>query len=410
MAEGIINGDEWSGTVGMIKSLSDRPDLFVILLSIILVACKPEIEVPTLVPTAEAPPSPPPTRTSIPTPTSTVVVNTATPTQTPIPTVTPVIPGIDETPFAQSGVNITSPREHAEIVQGFEASVGGLVQLGPSETLSVTLVSATGHTLAIADVALHQFSNWEAMLDIPVSYAGSARVIAKVLDSNAGVIAQDSQAVTLARNPEVEDRYLDLFRPHGGGKVVAGYNMFFDGWVHNPLNNLIVISLWSDNCQVRKAVQSFRLRGSGYWQGFLVVPSDVSGPACAIAHFGETGEDGRREVQIEVEVLPARAEDAIGVLVGNPPPESSVEPGSTLLLYGTSYNAPDNEIRITILSEDGRLVTEGITSADMFGYWELSLFIPSEASGVTEIAAEIGDKNNDTYAEHRIIVQLEPGG
>jgi len=403
-----------SGKVGMIKILSGRPDLLLILLSIILVACRTEIEVPTLVPAAqvpaaEAPPTQLPTSTPVPTSTSTPIVDTPTPTQTPTPTVTPVIPRIEETPFAQSGVNITSPRENAEIVQGHEAFVGGFVQLGPSETLSVILVSATGQTLAVADVDLHQFSNWEGTLDFPVSYSGSAWVVARVLDSDAGIIAQDSQAVALARNPEVEDRYLDLYRPEVGKAVVAGYNMFFDGWVHNPVNNLIAISLWSDNCQVQKAVQSFRLRGSGYWQGFLVIPSDVSGPACAIAHFGEEGEEDRREVQIEVDVLQPSADDAVGVLVGNPPPDSVVEPGSTLLLYGTSYNAPDGEVRITILSEDGRLVTEGITSADIFGYWELSLFIPVEAGGVTEIAAEIGDKDDDSYAEHRIVIQIEPG-
>jgi hypothetical protein len=399
----------------MIKRLSGRPDLLLILLSIILVACRTEIEIPTLVPAAQAPPTLLPTSTLVPSSTSTPIVdtptptNSPTPTNTPTPTVTPVIPRTEETPFAQSGVNITSPRENAEIVQGHEAFVGGLVQLGPSETLSVILIGATGQTLAAADIDVHQFSNWQGTLDVPLSYSGSARVVARVLDSDGGIIAQDSQAVTLVRNPEVEDRYLDLFRPEIGTPVVAGYNMFFDGWVHNPVNNLITISLWSDNCQVQRAVQSFRLRGSGYWQGFLVIPSNVSGPACAIAHFGEEGDVDRREVQIEVDVLQANADDAVGVLVGNPPPDSVVEPGSTLLLYGTSYNAPNSEVRITILSEDGRLVTEGITSADIFGYWELSLFIPAEAGGVTVIAAEIGGKDDDSYAEHRIITQIEPG-
>lgn len=392
----------------MIKRLSYRPDLFLLLLSILFVACKTELEIPTLAPSVVAPTSPPPTNTRLPTltPTATVVIVTDTPTHTPTPTATPVIPGIDETPSAQSGVNITSPREHEELIQGAEVSVGGLSQLGEGESLTVTLVSATGQTLAVADVVVHQFSNWDGRMIIPVTHSGSARVVSKVLDSGANVIAQDTQEVMLGVNPEITDGYLDLFRPQIGDRVAAGFNMFFDGWAQKPVNNTVTISLWNEGCLVQVARQNFILRGSGYWQGFLVIPGAVSGPACAIAHFGESGDDAYRAAQIAIDVLPVDDKEANGVLVGNPPADSEITPGSTLLLYGSSYNAPEDEIRVTIHSEDGRLITEGITSADNFGYWELSLFIPSEAIGVAEIAAVIGDSSDGTNAEHRVFVHI----
>ncbi|MGB3717936.1 MAG: hypothetical protein WA996_26260 [Candidatus Promineifilaceae bacterium] len=392
----------------MIKRLSYRPDLILLLLSILFVACKTEPEIPKVVPSVVAPTSPPPTDTRLPTPTptATVVIETETPTQTPTSTATPVIPGIDETPSAQSGINITSPKEHEELIQGAEVSVGGLSQLGEGESLTVTLVSATGQTLAVADVVGHPFNNWDGKMIIPVMHSGSASVLAKVLDSDANVIAQDTQEVVLGVNPEITDVYLDLFRPQGGDGVVAGFNMFFDGWAQRPVDNRVSISLWNESCLVQIARQSFILRGSGYWQGFLIIPAGVSGPACAVAHFGESGDDAYRQAQIVIDVLPVDDDQAIGVLVGNPPADSDITPGSTLLLYGSSYNAPEDEISVTIHSEDGRLITEGVASADSFGYWELSLFIPSEATGIAEVAAIIGDNSDGTYAEHRVIVHI----
>lgn len=392
----------------MIKRLSSKPELILLLLSILFVSCKTETEIPTLAPSVVAPPTPALTNTPLPTPTATATLVTATetPTPTPTPSATPVIPGIDETPAVQSGVNITSPREHEELIQGAEVSVGGLSQLGEGESLVVTLVSATGQTLAIADVVGHQFNNWDGKMIIPVMHSGSARVVATILDSNASVIAQDTQEVVLTVNPEITDVYLELFRPQGGDEVVAGYNMFFDGWAQRPVNTQVSISVWSEGCTVQVARQNFILRGSGYWQGFLIIPAGVSGPACAIASFGGPGEDAYREAQITIDVLPVGDEEAIGVLVGNPPPDSEIAPGTTLLLYGTAYNAPADDIRVKIQSEDGRLITEGVTSVDIFGYWELSLFIPSEAIGIAEIAALIGDSSDDTFAEHRIVVHI----
>ncbi len=291
-------------------------------------------------------------------------------------------------------------------MQGDAVPIGGLIQLGATETLSVTLVSATDQTIAVADVEVHQFSNWDGSVLIPFTHSGSARLVAKILDDENSIVTTDMQDITLGLNVEATDQYLDLYRPQGGDKVVAGYNMFFDGWVQLPVNNLVTISLWNDDCQVQIARQSFRLRGSGYWQGFMVIPSNASGPACALAQFGEPGNDNWREAQIAVDILPINSVGSYGVLVGNPPPDSIIAPGKTLLIYGTSYNAPDGEIRITIQSEDGRLITEGITTADVFGYWELSLFIPNEDAGVAEISAAIGDRDDDSYAEHRIIVQI----
>jgi hypothetical protein len=395
----------------MIRRRSYWPSLYLLLMSILFSACQAEPEIPTLAPTVVAPTLAPPTSTPLPTiaPATSEPVPTETPTQTPTPSATPVIPRMEATPAAQSGVNITSPKEHMELIQGVEASVGGLSQLGTGESLSVSLVIATGQTIAVADTSVHQFNNWDGKLITPLTHSGSANVVAKVLDDGGNIIALDTQEIVIRVNPEITDSYLDLFRPISGDRMVAGFNMFFDGWAQKPVNSQVSISLWIEGCSVQVARQNFILRGSGYWQGFLIIPAGVSGPACAIAHFGGSGTEVYREAQIALDVLPANHEDAFGVVIGNPPADSNIAPGSTLLLYGTSYNALKDEIRLTIHSEDGRLITEGIAEADIYGYWELPLFIPSEAAGLAELAAVIGESGEDSYAEYRVMARIGLG-
>jgi hypothetical protein len=317
-----------------------------------------------------------------------------------------VIPSVEQTPLVASGVNITTPKEFDELFQGNDAPIGGLVQLGQSETLSVLLASSRGEELSRANVVVHKFGNWEGSLPIPIAVSGSAEVVAQIVDGDGNVRAVDTQKVIVIVNPELTDRYLTLYRPNVGDTVVAGYNMFFDGHAQSAVNNVVTISLWEDECQVRVARQSFVLKGSGYWQGFLIIPRNVSGSACATAHFGEPGTELWREAQIALTVLPPGDSEARGVTIGNPPPESEVAPGSTLLIYGTSYNNPDGDVLVSIWTEDARILTEGVTTVDSFGYWELSLFIPAETSGVAEVSASFGESGDDTYVEHRILIHI----
>lgn len=392
----------------MSKHLRFLPSALILSLIILISACDEEIVIPTIASTAVAPTQEIPTVTPRIIPTLVTIAPTQTRPATPTPTVTPVIPEPDQPSPFESGVNITSPNEGAELLQGDEVSVGGLVHISAGETFSVTLSSATGRELALADVDVHQFSNWEGKILVPVSVSGSAKVVASIVDSSGNIVAQDSHEVNLILNPEITETYLELFRPIKGENVVAGFNMFFDGRAQGPVNNIVAISLWKEECQVLVGRQSFVLRGSGYWQGFLVIPWTETGPMCAVAHFGEPGADAWREAQVTINVLSPEDSEAKGVVVGNPPADSEIPPDSSLLIYGTSYNTPAGEVHVTVRTEDGRVLTEGITETDIYGYWELSLFIPAGISGVAEISASVGDEDEDIFAEHRILIHIGP--
>ena len=280
------------------------------------------------------------------------------------------------------------------------------MQIGAGQTLSLTLVSATGHTLdeVVADV--NDVNSWQASLTAPSAVSGKAELRAAVVDPDGAIAAVDVLPVMLQVDPAGSDRYLILYRPFQGEEAVAGYNIFFDGVAQQPVNNLVTISLWSDGCQNQVAKQSFRLQGSGYWQGFVVAPANTSGLLCAVAHFGEPGDEEWRESQVQVKALAPDDDAAFNVVIGNPPPERALTPGNKLLLYGTAYNAPDREILISILLENGRLLTEGVAAVDIFGYWELELFIPADASGPAQIEASFGERGTDDFVQSKIPVTI----
>lgn len=330
----------------------------------------------------------------------------ALPAATATASATPVVLTPQPTPLTGPGVNITSPSEDSQIVLGTEFNASGLVQIAAGQTLSVTLTSATGHLLAQGQPEVSEFNSWQAVLTPPQSVSGRAALRASLISADGAIVSTDEVPIMLQVDPANSDRYLILYRPLQDEQAVAGYNIFFDGQVQNPTNNVLNISLWNEECKNQIARQSFRLRGSGYWQGFVVVPGDARGRLCAVAHFGEQRDEAWREAQVEIEVLDPTDERAMNVMIGNPPPGSALTPGQSLLLYGTAYNAPDREVLVSILLENGRLLTESVAAADVFGYWELELFIPADAVGPAQIEASLGERGNEDFIQSSIPVTI----
>jgi hypothetical protein len=328
---------------------------------------------------------------------------------TPLPTATVVFATRTPTPvILPSGpaVNITTPSINSELVIGTEISVSGLGQILPGQTLSVTLVSATGHKLAAGQPDMDEVNIWQVDLAIPQQVSGQAQLQAAIWDEDGQLVTIDVHAVKLVLDTTTTDKYMALFRPITGERAVGGFNLFFDGRAQLPTGNYITISLWNENCQNRIAVQGFRLNGSAYWQGFLVVPANITGPVCAVAEFGERGEADWREAQVLLDILPPTDENAKGVLVGNPPPNSTVNAGESILLYGTAYNPPDREVLISMILENGRILTEAVARTDIFGYWEISLFVPEDAEGPAFINVLIGIPNEADYAQNQTEITI----
>jgi hypothetical protein len=189
---------------------------------------------------------------------------------------------------------------------------------------------------------------------------------------------------------------------------VAGRYLFFDGYAQRPVGG-VTISLWADNCQTEVARQFFPLRGDTYWHGFLVAPRELTGPACAIAYYGEPGAPEEwREALVTVDVLPADDPEASGVTVGYPPPGRTLLAGRSYPVYGTAYNAPENRVDVMILLENGRVLAQGFAAANLFGYWEVSLRLPADAEGPATIWASAGIPGDERYSEGQNAIIIAP--
>jgi hypothetical protein len=373
---------------------------FVLFLLILLAAAcnSPTSEpLPTTVPVAELPTATP---TSLPATTDFTAVATPTlaaaPTDTRPPTETP--------PPIEPSVGITSVKTDEEIVMGSDLLLRGLTEIDENSVISVTLTSLNGRILAETQATI-QDQIWDAPISVPNLTSGAAFLRAFIQNEAGETTAEHQVPVTLVVNKEDAERYLDLYRPLTGETAVGGFNLFFDGRVYLPTNSAISISVWTDDCQTRVAQQSFTLGRSTvdfYWQGFVVVPNDVTGPACAVAYFGEEGSTDYREAVVAINILPSDDEEARGVTIANPPADSHVMAGRELLLYGTALNTSEDPVSVTVLMENGRIISQETASADFWGYWEFSITLPPDVFGPAKVTISAND------AEAEILINVDP--
>lgn len=364
-------------------------------------AAGPEQILPTTVAPAEVPPvnTPipdlPPTQdlstreTRQPTPTR--------PTSTPRPTATPVTPII----------SITSPRSGADLLLGSDIQIRGLLERRPGQRVLVGLLSATGEQLAVSEAVVED-NAWRASLRVPESVTGIGRVEAAIFDGDE-VVARASLAVNLVLDAEQTGTYLVLSRPGSGDIAVADHNLFFDGNLQRFGGGFLRISVWSDNCSIKAAEHGFSMRSSSYWQGFVVLPRDITpGPGCAVASVGMPGDEFYRAAQIPIMILAKDDPAATGVTIAGPRADQTVLSGETILIYGTAYNPPEGQVNLSVLLDNGRIITEGFIEADDWGYWEQSIVLPFDVEGQAAITASLGDPN-DPLSSAEILVNIDPG-
>ncbi len=382
-----------------------QPLTYLLLLTLILallVGCGPEV-----IPTQAAPlqlPQPSPT-SNLP-PTLDISSQQVVETATPAPTMTPK-PTRTATPVDVS-INISYPKENEVLTLEEEITVGGLVKKEEAHSILVSLVTSNGRVLSQTPGA-RTAQGWNASFILPPQVSGLAYLRAAVLDEAGQVLAEHQSPVLLALNPNTAGRFLELYRPQVNDTAVGGYSIFFDGMVNRPVNNFIAVSIWANECQEQVARQGFQLGSSSrpyYWSGFVVVPKDLVGPACAVAYFGEPGTDEWREAQIPIEILAQDDPNARGVVVASPLPQAEIFAGEELSLYGTAYNVTNGPVTVDVVMENGRIVGQTTSQTDFWGYWQASLLLPFDILGLAEITITAGE--NETQSQTTLIINVLP--
>lgn len=386
------------------KSLFLRKTLFLFLLLLSLAACRPEAVLPTAIPTAAAPvgealitPSGlPPTR-DLASPTSRATDTPPLPTSTPAATPTPVIGPV---------IDINEPVEGAVLRVGSETTVRGFAQVGADMSIAVGLSSATGYTLASAQADVDS-TGWQTSLDVPEFVTGRGLLQAVILDAAGDEVARSALTVTLEANRETAESYMTLFRPEPDAVAVAGHNLFLDGYLWRAGGGNLQVAVFTDECNESVADVGFRLSTSSYWQGYVILPPDVSGPACAVAWVGTPGEESWRAAQVPITILDREDESAVGITIANPRPQGGVRAGESLLVNGVAYNVPGQTVRLNLSLADGQLVAEAEAQADRFGYWKTEIILPSDVEGEALLTASVGE-DVEPVAEAQRALEIAP--
>ncbi len=306
-------------------------------------------------------------------------------------------------------INITSPKANELLFLGTSLTVSGLMERESEQTIAVQLRSSNGRILAQQPAAATEIG-WQSTFTIPVNVSGPANILVTLQDAEQNVVAfHDIPVILELANLEEQERYLVLNRPEYEETAVGGYNLVFDGSVFRPAGNVVTISVWANECQEQVAQQSYRMGSSGkpfYWQGFVVVPKELVGPACAVASFGEVGSENWREAQVPIDVLAKDDINARGITIASPAPDSEIFAGQDVLFYGSALNVAAGPVSLSVLMENGRIVGGGETETDYWGYWEIPVFLPFDVAGLADITISAGE--GDTYSEEVIRVNVLP--
>ncbi len=383
--------------------------LTIILLGIIfsLTACRqPAPPLPTSVSVAELPTPLPPTATTLP-PTTDLTLLEPPPPPTLVPVTSP--PTATTAPLAPL-VNIMSPDEGADFILGSDVIVRGLMQRQNGQSIWLALVSWNGRLLTEVRAAVTEQS-WEAPISIPPFVSGAAYLQATIRDEAGQILVENRLSVNLIVDTNSTERYLALYRPLPKETAVGGFNLFFDGTIYRPVNSVITISVWVDDCQTRVSRQSFVLGRSThpiYWQGFTVIPQGVIGPGCAIAQTGDPDSDDWREAVMPINILPTDDPAAKGIRIGSPLPDSHIAAGRELYLYGTALNISEGPVSVTVLMENGRIISQSTSPTDYWGYWEFRVTIPPDVSGPAKVTVSTGAADSENYIEAVILIIVDP--
>ena len=379
-----------------------------VLLGVVLAAaaCRSTAALPTALPTAAVPvavntstaeaTSLPPTRDIASTPTPQPPTPTATmrPTRTATPVVAPIL-------------SLTTPAGGERVAIGQSLEVSGFVHSTPGATVKVGLTSATGYSLVTADAAIDD-STWRARLDVPPFVSGAGELQVALVAEDGTVLARDSAPVSLSVSAEPEESFMLLTRPSMGDMVAAGHYLFFDGRLQRAGGGRVTIALLMEGCQEEVAAYTFTLRGSSYWQAYVIPPRDVSGPGCAVAAVGAPGEEGWRAAQVPVDVLARSDPQAVGVMIANPAPGRRLTGGETITVNGVAYNAPGGDVHVAVMLANGRIIAESTVEAGASGFWELEVTLPVDVEGDASVTATVGDPDNPLAGETNVF-SLVPG-
>lgn len=272
-------------------------------------------------------------------------------------------------------LSIAYPLSGGQVRIGEELDVSGFV--APEVNSVDVALMAGNNSLASTTAAVEAATGrWSTRLTVPRNVIGRARVVATTPEesASASILLQDT---AIGQEPPAGEPVLQLMRPILGETAAAGYPLYFEGSVENPIDDTVTVGVLVDACTTFAARQEITVAG-GNWNGVVILPGDVEDEnACAVAYTGAYGEGNWREVQMPLPVL--SPDDPLAMRIAlEEGTNLQFEAGGTATIAGTAVGAP--EVRVTIQSpEDESVLAEGTAPVGEFGFWEIELPVPETA-------------------------------
>ena len=348
----------------------------------------------------------------LPTQSPTSLPATVIPTQTAVftPTatafsITPTVTVTTQPRQVETKLKITSPTAGADLIVGEPIMISGEAAPLPAAAQDVLIrILAVGGTELVRETAVIQADGtWSLTTTIPPQVIGSVQLMAQ-LESSPNAVA-----VQLNLLPNEEGTSLTLNHPANGGKVVAGYAVLFDGFVSQPISDTVTMAIQTADCTESHTSSSINLQ-NGRWQGWSVLrPTTAAGAGCAITFTGERGTESAREVRMPVTILDEFDPQAQSLQLGNVG-EQVVTAGTTAYFFGVAIQAPNNEVRVQIVADDGGesnvSIVEETAVVNSFGLWESNLEIPLETAAQQALLI-LAMGEDDTYYEVRQTIFIQ---
>ncbi len=292
-------------------------------------------------------------------------------------------------------LTIVYPVNGGETRIGETLPVAGYVDPANNSDVTITLTAGT-NTLAEATAVVDPNSgDWTTELVVPLNFQGRGNLVATT-DSEETAVGITIGASSGAVQPTAGEPVIRLFRPYSGETAVAGYPVYFEGDVQNPIDNFVGIGVLIDDCATWDAQQSFTVESGGTWQGVVLLPADIlDETACATAYTGVYGEGDWHEVQSNLPILSPDDENANRIGLESSTYEFTA--GETARVAGYAVNAP--EVNVSFINQETQeVIAEGVATTGDFGLWEIELLVPEDAPDFITIQVElITDEADDPY-------------
>ena len=347
---------------------------------------------PTQSPTS-LPPTVQPTSTAVFTPTATTIL------------ITPTVTVTTQPRQGETKLKITSPTAGADLIVGEPITISGEAAPLPAsaQDVLIRLFAVGGEELVRETAVIQPDGTWSLTTTIPPQIIGSVQLMAQ-LESSPNAVA-----VQLNLVPNEEGTALEMNRPANGGKVVAGYAVLFDGFVSQPISDTVTMAIQTADCTESHTSNSITLQ-NGRWQGWSVLqPTTKAGAGCAIAFTGERGTESAREVRMPITILDEFDPQAQGLQLGNVG-EQVVTAGTAAYFFGVAIQAPNNEVQVQIVPDDGGAsnapIVQETAVVNSFGLWESNLEIPLETAAQQALLI-LAMGEDDTYHEVRQTIFIQ---